>query len=146
VRKHTEARFHSFYRRIENEGLCVYCGQRASTVDHFVPLSVQHALRASSINRCCGWSLLFPSGICERDLKTALFQAACRGEIATARRIGYKERLVEALEADVAEIIGRRLLKRWPYEFKRNQFVDLFVRLEIHRTSSETKRSEDRSA
>jgi hypothetical protein len=29
---------------IDNDGLCVYCGQKASTLDHFVPLSVIYML------------------------------------------------------------------------------------------------------
>jgi hypothetical protein len=32
------------YNVIENDGICVYCGQRATTWDHFVPYSVAAAL------------------------------------------------------------------------------------------------------
>lgn len=43
---HSAARrwFHRLYRRITNEGACVYCGARATTYDHFTPVSVTWAL------------------------------------------------------------------------------------------------------
>ena len=37
-------RFHSCYPLIDNGGICVYCGVRADTLDHFVPTSITKAL------------------------------------------------------------------------------------------------------
>lgn len=37
-------RFHYGSRFIDNDGLCVYCGVRATTLDHFVPLSVLYSV------------------------------------------------------------------------------------------------------
>lgn len=44
ARSRALSRCHSLYSRIPNEGVCVYCGERATEEDHFVPVSVASAM------------------------------------------------------------------------------------------------------
>jgi len=38
-------RYHALYKLIDNGGVCIYCGVRANTKDHFVPISVVNILK-----------------------------------------------------------------------------------------------------
>ena len=73
TRKHNHARFHRFYRLIKGNGACVYCGVRATTIDHFVPISVI-ALISDAIDVIDGRVLLPACGECNTLAGSAIFR------------------------------------------------------------------------
>lgn len=63
ARKYHVSRFHRFYRIVTTQRGCVYCGVRATTKDHFVPISVL-ALVADAIDEVSGKVLVPACGEC----------------------------------------------------------------------------------
>jgi len=74
-RRTDKSRWHRFYRRIgfaQQERICVYCGARGWTVDHFVPLSVIRML--SDVLEITHGKVLFPCcGECNSIAGARLF-------------------------------------------------------------------------
>ena len=72
ARKHNIARFHRFYKVITRERVCVYCGVRATTTDHFVPISVVAILR-DAMDYITGLALVPSCGECNSFASDSIF-------------------------------------------------------------------------
>jgi hypothetical protein len=70
-RKSAHSAFHRFYRHVRSRA-CIYCGLRATTVDHFVPLSVVQML-ASCGESVTGKFLLPSCGECNQIASDHVF-------------------------------------------------------------------------
>ena len=65
--RQTAKNFHRFYRLVCRDKVCVYCGCRSTTIDHFVPLSVIAMIAdAVSVGEVSGRVLLPSCGECNR--------------------------------------------------------------------------------
>ncbi len=100
ARRSDYARFHRTYRFIENERICVYCGARATTIDHFAPLSVVSIL-SDIATRKDGRYLLPACGECNSTASNRMFRT-----VAAKRRYisdRYREKYRRVLAAPVWE-------------------------------------------
>lgn len=94
VRQTRLARYHRFYRLVSRERICVYCGSRATTIDHFVPLSVVYMLM-DVVGEVTGKFLVPSCGECNRIASDFPFRtiAAKRRYIHEKLRKRYKKLL-----------------------------------------------------
>lgn len=96
MKSHARASAHSafnrFYRRIKQPA-CIYCGLRATTVDHFVPLSVVAML--ATVGNVKGKFLLPSCGECNGIASNSIFRtvAAKRRYIHERLRKKYRKLL-----------------------------------------------------
>jgi hypothetical protein len=93
-RRHNERRFHRIYKFIDNGGICVYCGVRATTVDHFVPLSVVASIYGA-VDVITGRVLIPSCGDCNSRAGSRMFRtiAAKRRYIQDRLKVKHKRLL-----------------------------------------------------
>src|SRR6266478_8549647 len=82
----SDRRRHRAYRAITNGGMCVYCGQSASSLDHFVPKSMIRALADTiePIKRISGLVLIPACRECNSIAGARIF-----------RTVGMKRRYIQ---------------------------------------------------
>lgn len=98
--RYDRKRANYLFRRIENDGVCVYCGDRANTLDHFYPLSMAARLYDLGLRATKGKVLLPACVECNSIAGHRLF-----------RTVGAKRRFVQQrLREKYARIIR---IPRW---------------------------------
>jgi hypothetical protein len=94
-RKSAHSAFHRFYRQVQSRG-CIYCGLRATTIDHFVPLSVVHMLMACE-GAVTGKFLIPSCGECNAIASDRLFPSVAAKRRFIHERLRKKYRKVLAM-------------------------------------------------
>ena len=61
ARKKLEIRYNGEYCHIDNLGFCIYCGDRATSQDHFTPLSFVAAVQSLGMSVSAKVKVLLPS-------------------------------------------------------------------------------------
>ena len=92
-RRLTIKRHGRFYRIIKNGGICVYCGVRATTLDHFVPLSVV-AMLSDVLNEISGRFLVPACGECNSIAGNKVFKTIAAKRRYIQEKLRKKYRLV----------------------------------------------------
>jgi hypothetical protein len=72
-RKLAYKRYHRFYKLVCRDKICVYCGIRSTTIDHFVPLSVVNMI-SDAIDYIEGKVLLPACGECNSIAAANVFR------------------------------------------------------------------------
>ena len=100
-------RVHALYRRLDNDAVCVYCGDRATGLDHFVPVSLASLFAGTEIE-VRGRFLLPSCGDCNGRASNKIFRtvAAKRRWIQASLRKSYRKLLVSPdwTQAEVEEL------------------------------------------
>src|SRR4051812_16660893 len=106
-RRRSQSTFHRIYKFIDNGGICVYCGVRASTIDHFVPLSVVATLY-SCLDVIQGRVLVPACSDCNSIAGNNMFRTiAAKRRFIQSRLIEKNKRLLNSPrweDEDVAEL------------------------------------------
>ena len=95
TRKTAMRAYHQFYRRVKGRG-CVYCGLRATTNDHFVPISVVNMLQ-ECMDQVPGKFLLPSCGECNGIASDRVFPTVAAKRRFIHARLKQKYRRVLAL-------------------------------------------------
>ncbi len=91
ARRSAVRRFHSIYSLIQNERICVYCGIRATTIDHFVPLSIV-AILSDVLDVSSGRFLVPACGECNGLASNKIFPTVAAKRRYIQARLRYKYR------------------------------------------------------
>ena len=86
-------RSHSLFQKIANGGICVYCGVPATTIDHFVPISVVASI-SSLLNTKTARVLIPSCGECNCIASDKIFPTVGAKRRYVQKRLAAKYRLL----------------------------------------------------
>ena len=116
ARKLALQRLNRIYKLIKNDNICVYCGVRATTIDHFVPISIINLL-AELVDVRKGLFLIPCCRECNALAGNKIFPtiAAKRRYLHKRLRAKYKKLLASPLwrepeMADLGPLLSSRIL------------------------------------